>query len=196
MNDARVACTACGAKLPDDLTKARDFLPCPTCQELLRIFAFPALRRPIVPAAALPVTGEGEASCFYHPQKRAAVVCDSCGRFLCALCDIEIGAAHRCPACLEAEKRKGTAGPLQTRGILWDNVALLLATVPILFWPITLFTAPAAIFVAIRYWRRPLSVVRRTRVRFVLALLLALAQLLGWLLLVYFAISSLVNRTG
>ena len=194
MNGGRVACTACGAKLPEEFTRAEDFLSCPTCQELLRVFAFPALRRAFAPAVALPATGEGEASCFYHPQKRAAVVCDSCGRFLCPLCDIEIGVAHRCPACLEADKRKGNAGALQTRGILWDNVALLLATVPILVWPMTLFTAPAAIFVVIRHWRRPLSIVPRTRIRFVIALLLAVAQLFGWMLLVYFAISSLANR--
>ena len=196
MSDGRVACTGCGAKLPEDFANAQEFLPCPSCLELARVFAFPALHRPVSAAAALPAMAEGEASCFYHPHKRAVVACDSCGRFLCALCDVELGAAHRCPSCLEAGKRKGSADSLQTRGTLWDGLALLLAVVPMVFWPFTLFTAPAAIFVVIKYWRRPLSIVPRTRVRFVIALLLALAQLVGWMLLGYYIIASLRGRTA
>ena len=31
---------------------------------------------------------DGEASCYFHAHKRAAVPCDGCGRFLCSLCDL------------------------------------------------------------------------------------------------------------
>ena len=195
MSDGRVACTACGAKLPDDFANTDDFRPCPSCNKLERVFTFPALRRPLTAAPALPAMEEGEASCFYHPHKRAVVLCESCGRFLCALCDVEIGAAHRCPACLEAGKRKGTADSLPTRTLLWDGVALVFAVVPILVWPMTLFTAPAVIFLVIKYWNRPLSVLPRTRVRLIFALLIALAQVFGWILLGYYAFASIRGRT-
>ena len=76
---------------------------------------------------------------------------------------------------------------------LWDSVALSLATYPMLIFYLTIFTAPAAIFVALRHWKSPRSLVPRTRFRFVLALLFAGAQVVGWAVLVVFltvAISS------
>ena len=194
MSDGRVACTACGAKLPEDFANTTEFLPCPSCLALERVFTFPSLQRAPTAATAAPTVAEGEASCFYHAHKRAVVGCDSCGRFLCGLCDVELGASHRCPACLEAGRRNDRANDLQTRRTLWDGVALLLAVVPILFWPVTLFTAPAAIFVVLKYWRRPPGILPRTRVRFVLALLIALAQVCGWLVLGYFIVASIKTR--
>ena len=39
---------------------------------------------------------EGEAACFYHAEKRATVACSACGRFLCALCDLDFSDHHFC----------------------------------------------------------------------------------------------------
>jgi hypothetical protein len=64
--------------------------------------------------------------------------------------------------------------------VLYDSLALTLALVPLLLWPFTLITAPAALFIAIRYWRAPGSVVQRTKVRLILAMFVALAQIVGW----------------
>jgi hypothetical protein len=36
------------------------------------------------------------------------------------------------------------------------------------------------LFVAIRYWNAPQSIVRRTRFRFILAIVIALLQIGGW----------------
>jgi len=69
--------------------------------------------------------------------------------------------------------------------MLYDNIALLLATSPILLWPVTIVTAPATLFVVIRYWRKSSAIVPRTKVRFVIAGLIALLQLVGWGFLVY-----------
>lgn len=43
-----------------------------------------------------------------------------------------------------------------------------------------------ALFVAIRYWNAPRSLVRRTRIRFVAAIVLAVLQIAGWGLLFVF----------
>src|SRR5437868_4454851 len=84
--DGTVACMACGASLYVDV--------------------FPALFRPVATGkSGETVLVEGESTCFYHPQKKAIVPCDLCGRFLCALCDLELGGQHLCPSCLESGRR-------------------------------------------------------------------------------------------
>jgi len=193
MSLRQVACTECGANVPPEFVNADEFLGCPGCGQLFRVFTFPALQRTMAGNAGLPAVETGEASCFYHAQKKAIVACDSCGRFLCALCDVEIGVSHRCPACLEAGKRTQKLETIEDRRTLYDGLALVLATVPLLLWPFTLFTAPAALFLVVRYWRRPLSVLPRTRIRFVLAFLIAFAQVCGWLFLFYFLATNRRN---
>lgn len=189
MRAGQVACPECERNLPPDFAEAGEFLPCPGCLESVRIFAFPALHRTATGETALPALESSDASCFYHPAKQAIVACDSCGRFLCALCDIEISGNHRCPGCLETGKRKGKLETVENRRVLYDGLALTLAIAPILIWPITLLTAPAALFVVVRYWRHPLSILPRTRIRFVFAFLIALAQVCGWALLIYFIVA-------
>ncbi len=123
---------------------------------------------------------EGEASCFYHPAKKAVLLCESCGRFLCAVCDVEMNGVHLCPACVESGKKKGRLKQLENRRTLYDSLALAVAVYPIiLVWP-TLISAPAAIYIAVRYWNAPSSVVPRSKWRAVLAIILALLQIVGW----------------
>jgi hypothetical protein len=185
MSVRHVACLSCGRDLPVEFENAGEFLGCPSCLERLRVFAFPALRRSGTSGVLAPAAGVGDASCFYHPAKQAVLACESCGRFLCALCDVEIGGSHRCPSCLEAGKQKRKLETVENRRILYDGLALTLAFVPILVWPFTIVTAPAALFVVIKYWRKPLSILPRTRIRFVIAGLFALAQICGWIALIY-----------
>ena len=186
-----MACPGCTRALPPDLENASEFGRCPTCHDNLRVFAFPALHRAAPTAVAAPVLNAGDASCFYHPLRQASVACDSCGRFLCTLCDVELGATHRCPSCLETGKEKRKLEMVENRRTLYDGLALALAIVPVLFWPLTVLSAPATLFVVFRYWRRPLSIVPRTRIRFVIAGVIALAQICGWLVLAYFVFASI-----
>jgi hypothetical protein len=193
MSAGQVACAKCGRDLPADMPNAGVFRDCPACLQAQRVFAFPALHRRATAQAALPALESNDASCFYHPKKQAVVACDNCGRFLCALCDVEMAGSHRCPACLEIGKRKRKLETVENRRFLFDSVALALSIVPVLIWPLTLLTAPATIFVVIRYWRRPLSILPRTRIRFVVAFFIALGQLCGWALLVYFLFARARN---
>jgi hypothetical protein len=164
-----------------------DLTPCPACRVPLQIEIFPALFRPAARGRggeALMV--EGESSCFYHPQKKAAVPCDGCGRFLCALCDCELHGEHFCPACLETGRQKGRIKHLENQRTLYDAIALSLATLPLLIFYFTIVTAPIALYLAIRYWNAPMSIVHRTKARLVLAILLATAQIAGWGIGAYF----------
>ncbi len=125
---------------------------------------------------------DDQAGCFYHPQKKAVVLCAYCGRFLCALCDVEWGGEHLCPACLETGKKKGRIISLERRRVLYDAAALKLAVYPVLMFWFTLLTAPIALYIAIRHWNSPTSILGRTHVRSVLAILLSSLEILAWAL--------------
>lgn len=164
-----------------------DLAPCPACGVPVQVEIFPALFRPTARGRggeALMV--EGESSCFYHPQKKAVVPCQACGRFLCALCDCELHGEHFCPACLEVGRQNGRITRLENKRTLYDGIALSLAILPLLIFYFTIITAPMALYVAIRYWNAPRSIVHRTRIRLVLAVILAALQIVGWGIGIYF----------
>src|SRR5947209_734443 len=129
---AAVYCPKCKAASVAEVWNEPNQTPCPVCQTQVRVYSFPALYRPQSRGqTAEPVVMEGEASCFYHPQKRASVPCHGCGRFLCALCDCEFQGHHYCPACLQTGKTKGKIKNLQNQRVLYDSIALGLAIIPL-----------------------------------------------------------------
>lgn len=176
-----VACTKCRAPLPPASYNAASLRPCAACGAGSRVEIFPAaLRPPGLGTTGEKVLMEGEASCFYHPAKKAVVPCEGCGRFLCAVCDVELSGAHLCPGCLESGKKKGRLKQLEKSRTLYDSLALAVAVYPmILVWP-TIIAAPIALYIAIRYWNAPSSVIQRGKWRAVLAIIIALLQIGGW----------------
>ena len=182
-------CPRCNQGLPDEDWNALEMRRCPVCDASFRAVTFPALLREQHPVEPAPFGSEGDATCFYHPRKKAVIPCDNCGRFLCALCQIEFRGERWCPACLESGQRKRTNLHLETRRTNHDSIALALATLPaLLIWP-SLICAPMAIYVAIRYSRAPAGLLPRTRVRYYLAIGLAVAQLFAWIALLIFLIA-------
>jgi hypothetical protein len=178
-----IQCPKCQAWLVEEIFNRPDLSPCPACGVPLQVEVFPALFRKITPGQnAETIMVEGESSCFYHPQKKAVRPCDSCGRFMCALCDCELNGQHFCPACLDAGKTKGKIKSLDNQRMLYDRVALSLAVYPLLIFYFTIITAPMALFIAFRHWKSPPSLVRRTKIRFVVAIILALLQIAGWII--------------
>jgi len=176
-----IQCPNCRAWLLEGIFNRPDFTPCPACGAPLQIEIFPALfRKTSASLASEAVLVEGESNCFYHPQKKAVLPCDGCGRFLCALCDCELHGQHFCPPCLEAGRTKGKIKSLDNQRTLYDSIALALAIYPMLIFYFTIVTAPMALFVAIRYWKSPSSMLRRTRIRNVAAIIISLLQIAGW----------------
>lgn len=182
-----IGCPSCRAPLPTAALGAPGFEDCDGCRTRLRVRLFPAAFRSRAASSGV-VAAPDDATCFFHSTKRAAVPCDGCGRFLCPLCDLELAGQHLCPEC--ASRRTADAGEdrFVRERTLWDSLALALAIYPMLMFYFTIFTAPAALFLSIRHWRSPGSLVPRSRVRFVLAILIALAQLGGWVALIGFMI--------
>jgi hypothetical protein len=180
------ACTKCDTELKPNLYNRPQMTPCPSCGTPLRVLVFPALYREIeTGAAGESLLTDDDAGCFYHPGKKAVVPCSACGRFLCGLCDIEFDGDHICPSCLEAGKKKRNISKLENQRTLYDSMALILAVYPMLIFYFTFITAPVVLFITIRYWNAPNTIVGRVKWRFVLAFIIALAQLGGWGMFIY-----------
>ena len=156
-----IRCPRCALGL--DLTgfAGGALVDCPACRSRLRAEVYPAFENP--PAAVSTSSGEhaldGEAACFFHPEKRAVLACEACGRFVCALCDVPLGTRHLCPTCLGTSK----APELIALRWCWANVALLVGIVPLVLsfgmWPVLFLSGPAAMFIALWSWNKPGSLV-------------------------------------
>jgi hypothetical protein len=179
-----VPCNSCGIPLPDWELATSEVSTCPDCGTQHQVKIFPAALR--TAASTQPESAaEGEATCFDHPSSRATASCAQCGRFVCQLCVVELRGAHYCPSCLAAGLSTDPGRKLAPSRVAFDTIALGVALAPILFFPITLFTGPIAIFLALRYWKRPLPLMHRNRWRLVAAILIGLLEVggLGWLIL-------------
>lgn len=180
---ASVSCPSCHLPLPGNLCNTAEDIRCPGCDRRIHAEAFPALFRPRAEGRkAETILEAGVSSCFYHEGKKAVVPCDGCGRFLCALCDLELNGQHVCPTCLE--KSRTAPGPvkvnLEATRTVYDSAAMSLAVWPLLIWPATILTAPAAIACAIYSFFRPPSLVGPSRWRAIVAILIGLTQLGFW----------------
>jgi hypothetical protein len=181
MNTLLIECPRCKARLMDGVFNVPQPTRCPDCGTRLQVEVFPAFFRRFTPGQdGERLMVDGESSCFYHPQKKAAGLCDVCGRFLCALCDCEVKGHHLCPACLESGQKKKSIQGLEDMRVLHSRMALLLSLTPFLI------TGIAAVFVALRYRKEPGSLVRPMRWAFPVALVLgSLQTLLGACLILY-----------
>lgn len=164
MTDTLMTCLECGSPLPE-LTKAvTGPQRCPDCGAYYEIATFPALyRAPEGGVLAADVMVEGESTCLYHPSKKASVICEECGAFLCTLCDIDFQGRHICPKCLTRIESQSGQSLLQPETTRYDAAAFHLAVWPVLFTLLCmpylmLITAPIVLYLAVRYWnvsRRP-----------------------------------------
>ena len=149
----------------------------------------PALNPAAIAGVAAPA-GEGEASCSFFPEERAEKVCDECGCFLSERAAISWAGRDLCLPCLhrlrEVEKDPGHIG--RTR--LQDKRALALVT-----WlaPFSLFTAPLALYLLLRYRGRPEGFVPRSAVTWGVAFSLAIIWLIVWLVLIVVWLSLVLD---
>jgi hypothetical protein len=180
-SDPRIRCTQCGSTVSAGLLGAEQPLPCGNCEAQLQVVVFPALiMEPDQVQAGDSLQAEDEAGCYFHPGKKAVVSCASCGRFLCTLCDIPLAGQRLCPTCVQLGRTQGRLTELVTRRTLYDQIALSLSIIPLLMAWLTIITAPMALYVACRYWKAPPSLLPRTRLRYIAAILMAGLQIIGW----------------
>jgi hypothetical protein len=156
---------------------------CPSCDSSLRVDVYPALYREFPTGRSGDTLQiENEAGCFYHPRKKAVVPCSACGRFVCDLCDVALNGEHLCPACFEKGKTKRKIKNLENQRTCYDTIALMVAGLSILIYWFSMITAPFVIYLTLRHWKSPTSIIPRTKIRFVLAFVIAGLQITGWIL--------------
>ncbi len=179
-----IACPRCQTIQPVSVVNSGLLNECPGCDTELRVEVFNAyFTQEMKEVVGHDVLVQGQAECFYHPGKQAVVDCESCGRLLCALCEVEMEGKHLCMSCLQTGRDKKKMSRLENERTLYDRIALALAVYPLLFVFITLLTAPVAIYVALRYWNSPNTLLPHTQIRNVFALTLAGLQLAVWVLI-------------
>jgi hypothetical protein len=200
-----LACPECGFELKPYFLQSPDYHSCHVCGFETSVLPYPAcfaVQRVITPEDLR--RDEEDASCFYHESKKAVQSCGQCGRFVCALCSVQIGNDILCPGCIMSGEKRAAAGTapgtdkladrLERTRTLYDSLALIVSLAPILTVWGSLIGGPASIYLALRYWKRPTSIVRRYQWRKWLALGLGLAQTVGWIWLI--AYISLQRRVG
>jgi hypothetical protein len=130
---------------------------CPSCANRLQACLWPVIRQNTKAAVAL----SDQATCFFHPDKAFQACCQRCGRFVCALCDLQLGAEHVCPACFERGRSDSGIGAHKAewrhRDVLYDSIALMLGWVWILFWPTIVAAIPSVITLHVKYRKAPRS---------------------------------------
>jgi hypothetical protein len=175
MAGVTITCPRCRTQLEVEPGTEETHSACPQCAGPIEAYFFPAFFRPVQAGMVASSIGDtSEASCFYHPQKQAVGVCDGCGRMVCALCSVDLGNEHLCPTCISSGKKKGKLTTLEDRRTRYDNVAMALAIGSFFFPYLFFLLPPASIYVAIRYWTRPGSLLGVSHARFVIAILVAL----------------------
>jgi hypothetical protein len=159
---------------------------CKSCLTEFEFTGFPALTAGRTRVAAQAVQVAEESVCFFHPENRAETVCEDCGRLICTVCTIPFGGRRRCPLCVAAARRSDAGDVVRDR-VLYDHLAFALALYPLLIFPVTFVTAPVALGFVIFGWKKPNSLVTGPhRLRLVSAAVLAVLEIIGWLLVLLF----------
>jgi hypothetical protein len=171
-----------------ELAKA-DTAVCTLCGAENQVRVFPAILQLQPPGSQAEAATEGEAACFDHPAKRALAACRQCGRFVCGICAVDFAGETWCPSCIAAGAGAAREAKLETSRTLYDSVVLTLPLVSLIAWPFTIIAAPAALALGLLKWNQPLSLVRRNRWRLITGMLIALAEIVGWVWLVLYFIN-------
>jgi len=183
-------CGSCKSALRKHSFNTGSTSNCPKCYTRGYAFAYPAWGRSHRKEVHLEVADLGSATCFFHESKKAAQICDGCGKFLCPICSIGYAQGKYCPECISSGQVEGI--DLKTSARRFDRFALMLSTIPLtfIFWFMAIFTAPACLYLVIRHWNDERPVVAYNRWRFVVGGVLSTLQIIGIAVFIYAIINE------
>ena len=190
---ANLTCPRCSASLPFNLFVAGQPGECPACHAQVDAYVFPNFHKKPASRPLIHLAEDNQAVCYFHSRYRAMHPCDYCGRFLCEICVISVGSRLLCAECLSQLRKQRDETGLVQFAALYDNVALFLVIVPVLtlfFWFLTIFSAPVSLFLSFYYWSRQWNLLPRSRIRFVIAILVSLLLITLWALAIYYLATS------
>ena len=201
MKQSFVKCPKCNRPLPAGTYNRREPAQCAECGTRLSVRAFPALyRKDSQPVEAAAPARQEDASCFYHPTKKAEHICTDCGRFLCSLCALPLGEDTLCTSCLELRRKDEKGHEHKARRMRHDKLAMMLAALGLLsllffsfFALIPGGLALAGMFVAIRYRNKIPTFAPGYKSRMILAFILSLLVAIGSVAFTIFFFGELIN---
>lgn len=183
-------CGSCKTALRKHSFNTDELSNCPKCYTRGYAYAYPSWGRSKRTEIQLESADLGSANCFFHESKKAAQICDGCGKFLCPICSIEYAEGKYCPDCISSGKIEGI--DLKSSSRRFDRFILMLSLLPltIIFWFMAVVTAPACLYLVIRHWNDDRPIVRYNRWRLLVAGVLSLLQIVGVVVFVYMIISE------
>ncbi len=193
-----VACPKCHAVLPDEVLQWQsksELAACPACRAPVYANVYPRLYAGGISKEEQGMGGmseEGEAVCSFYPELKAETVCEECGCLMSEKAAVNWNGENFCMPCLHLLREQKGRDDFLSKRTLYDNSALGL----VLFMaPLSLFTAPLALYYLIRYRNSSRGIVPRGKVRWVLALILSIGFMLGWLLLLVLWLSAVTGSS-
>ncbi len=193
VESARIDCPKCNNALVVKMAGTQVERTCPDCGAKLRFFLFPRLfRKPSSQNDSQSNSStEGDATCQFYPELKAELVCDECGCFMSQKAAINWGGRDLCLPCLHNLREQKQSADFQAKTNIYDNRALALVT-----WlaPVTLFTAPLALFILIRHRKAGSGFIPRSKFRWRLALALSILWIIFWITLLVIWISLIVRE--
>jgi uncharacterized protein YbaR (Trm112 family) len=150
---------------------------CPVCRSAVDIRVFPRLFREQVRQVDPQIADESESSCTFFPELKAEKVCDECGCLMSSKATVVWSGEEVCLPCLYRLREEEKSPAYLPKAALNDNRALALVT---LLAPLSLITAPLALFLLIRNRKETGSLFPRGRWRWWTAMILSVGWIVTW----------------
>ncbi|MGA1865505.1 MAG: hypothetical protein ACMUHX_10625 [bacterium] len=178
----RIRCPRCLAALTNDFFTDPSGSICRNCGLIITGRLFPRFfNNNTEEKSSTEASSDYESSCFFHQKKLAVSHCSECGRFLCALCELNIEDRILCPICLEKLDQEKRLKTFTNQITFWDSITVSMAILPLLLWPLTIITAPLTLIYIWRHFKDNNNhIIPRKRWRFYIAGLFAGIELTGW----------------
>lgn len=182
-----IPCPKCGGtfRLKDYLGK--NTIRCKSCNTEVNVNIFPSLFQPIKKGqSAEKVVEELESSCFNHVEKKAVSICDDCGIYICALCEIDRGEKKICSACFNQSLVGEKADELTRDYRQYSKIGAYLLWGMLFTYGIT---APISLFYSIKNYGKTEGFFRgrknlKASINIIIASLFSLGGLIGILYLI------------
>ena len=183
-HNKNAVCPRCNWEQPGVAVGVPGEHKCRYCGTVFEESIFPAVLNEFSPVAVQDAEiGSGEARCYFHDGRVAAVVCDGCGVYLCPLCDLNIADGHYCSNCLTKIKNEST--DLLNRVLFVDTLLLWFSVLSTMIIYLTFIFDIAIIIMCFRFWgtvRQPYK--KRGNWRFLLAGTISAVKILAFISLV------------
>lgn len=163
---------------------------CPVCKSEMKLFVFPRLFRAPTSSTAGKLSVDGDATCTFYPELKAEKVCDACGCFMSEKAAVRWSGGDYCLPCIHRLREEERSAGFLAKTKRYDYRALALVW---LLAPFSLFTAPVAIYLLLRYRKSNVTFVPGGKAVWWVAMISSILMLLGWAFLIVIWVSLIVD---